>query len=398
MNVRLIILPAILLLVSLSFDRPAADVAPNPMTGGHPIGPYTGDSTSVRMVDEDVAVRIFADSIVTVASFSMHNEGEEVTMDVGFPFIYPGDLMEFRAFVNDRRVEVRDGKKEHMGRKKTTVYWKLWTMSFHRDERCTIRVEYRTKPMLMGAGDFKRAVHATLKSDVREALQRVSTTGIVEYLLYTGKQWKGVLDRCRISFELVGLSGAHVKEFWPTDGVVQEDRVVWDYTHYEPEGHVAIRYCWYMPIKEIPPFLCGMLEQYPNNASLASDIGSFLASDFRRGDLQREIYHSFLARWNEPIPQLMEYASGGRCRFNYYAGNQFYEVWRMASMLFDDYRRAGELEKVRDIAPMVSRIAGALVDSLETCELPEQDVPLDRKAKELLATANALIETPLISK
>jgi hypothetical protein len=394
MKARLIILPAILLLVSFSFDRPAADVAPNPMTGGHPIGPYEGDTTNVRMVEEDVTVRIFADSIVTVATFSMHNEGEEVTMEVGFPFVYPDDLLEFRAFVNDRPVEIRDGQKVHFSRnKKTTVYWKLWTMSFNKNERCAIRVDYKTKPYVMSTGNFGKEAYASLGSDVLEALQRAATTAVVEYLLYTGEQWKGVLDRCRISFELVGLSGAYVKEFWPADGVVAGDRVVWEYTDYEPTGDVVIRYCPRMPIQEIPPFLCSMLERYPKDASLAHDIGVFLGSD-----MQRDIYHSFLARWDEPIPQLMEYASGGRCRFNNHAGNHFYTVWRMAVVLFDEYGSAGELEKVTDIAPIVSRISGALVDSLETCELPKQDMPLLRKSKELLATANGLIETPGISK
>jgi hypothetical protein len=227
MKARLIILPAILVLVSLLFDQPAADVAPDPMTGGRSIGLYEGGTTDVRMVKEDVAVRVFPDGIVTVASFSMHNEGEKVKMEVGFPFSYSNDLLEFRAFVNGRAVKVRDGKKEHFIRsKKVTVYWKLWSMSFHRDERCTIRVEYKTKPMHMTPLSLQREAHASLGSDVREALERAATIGTVEYWLETGKQWKGVLDSCRISFELVGLSGAHIKEFWPADGAVTGNRVI----------------------------------------------------------------------------------------------------------------------------------------------------------------------------
>ena len=399
MKVRFIILSAILLLVSLLFDKPAADIAPNPMTGGRAISLYEGGTTDVRMVEEDVAVRIFADSIVTVASFSMHNEGEEVNMEVGFPFSYVSDLLEFRAFVNDLPVEVHDGKKEHAIRdKKVIVYWKLWSMSFHRDERCSVRVEYRTKPMNMTSLSLQSGALASLGNNVHEALQRATTIGTVEYRLDTGKQWKGILDSCRISFELVGLSSAHIKELWPADGMVAENRVIWEYTDYEPSGRVVLGYCPNMPMQEIPPFLCGIVEQHPNDASLASDVGSVLGSYFDRKDLEHEIYHSFLSRWDEPIPPLMEYAPGGRCRFNFRAEHQFYTVWRMASILFAEYGRAGELEKGKDIAPIVSRISGAVVDSLETCKLPEEDVPLLRNAKELLRTSNALIETPLISK
>jgi hypothetical protein len=387
-----VILPVILLIGFVIFARAAADIAPNPMTGGRAIAPYEERPTDVRMVEENVDVRIFTDRIATTASFSMHNEGETVNMQVGFPLVYPRDLIEFHAFVNGRPVAVRDGRKEHVyGQKKVTAYWKLWDMIFHRDERCTITVEYETKPMSSPGLRCEREAHASLPNDVRESVRRASTKNTVEYYLSTGKQWKGVLDRCRITFKLVGLSNAYIKEYWPKDGVVTENHIVWEYTDYEPSGFVVLNYYPHIPTRDIPPFLRGVAERYPNDPELVSDIGSFFGS-FGRGDLQREVYHAFLAGWDEPIPQLMEYASGGRCRFNYQAGNQFYTVWRMALILFDECRGAGELETQRDIAPTVSRITGAIVDSLDTCNLPERDAPLQRKAKELLDMSNGLIE------
>jgi hypothetical protein len=394
MHRRLGILSMILLLMPPLFGRAAADIAPNPLTGGRAISPRDEAETDVRMVAEDVTVRIFADSIATVAVFSMHNEGERVDMEVGFPFSYPTDFVEFRAFVDGRPIMVRDGRQENVGRKITTVFWKLWSMSFDRDERREVRVEYRTAPMTHPGVMLTEVGCESLGDDLREAVQRATTTGMAEYYLESGKAWKGVLDSCRISFELAGLSGANVKDFWPEDGAAVENRVIWEYADYEPSMRVVLSYCPNMPAAEIPAFLLGVAARYPDHAPLADRIGSALASECGRRDLLREVYHSFLARWNDPIPQIMEYAPGGRCRVNYGAGNHFYTVWRMADVLFKEYRMTGELEKGMDVAPVVSRICAAIVDSLETCDLPERDVQFLRSAKELLGLSKALIRSP----
>jgi len=90
-------------------SRANADIAPDPMTGGWPVTPYDEETTDVRMVAEDVTVRIYADSIVTVASFSMSNEGKTTDMVVGFPFPYEKDLLRSRAFVDGQPVAVKAG-------------------------------------------------------------------------------------------------------------------------------------------------------------------------------------------------------------------------------------------------------------------------------------------------
>lgn len=92
------LLLAYVLVASLPCGRANADIAPNPVSGGWPISPYEGEATHVRMVAEDVVVRIHADSILTVGSFLMHNDGATVGMEVGFPFPYRADLLRFRAF------------------------------------------------------------------------------------------------------------------------------------------------------------------------------------------------------------------------------------------------------------------------------------------------------------
>ncbi len=111
-----------------------ADIAPDPMTAGKALQEFDGEATEVRMVSEDVLVRVFESEIITVAEFFMYNEGETDTMEVGFPYAYEGEYIEFRAFVNGLEVDTRDGKKEHVGRKKMTVFWKLWEMTFEKGE------------------------------------------------------------------------------------------------------------------------------------------------------------------------------------------------------------------------------------------------------------------------
>jgi len=271
MNRSAFILAAAIFYGGLPPGRAAADIAPNPMTGGRSIGPYGDRATEVRMVEEDVVVRIFADSIVTVASFVMHNGGETAEMQVGFPFNYPDDLIEFRAFIDGNPVDFRDAAQEvSVGRKKGTVYWKLWDMTFLGDERCTIRIEYRTKPMLNPAGTFGGELY-TLPDDVRFELERACTIGRTEYFLTTGKAWKGVLDRCRVTFELAGLTNTHILAYTPQDGAVTDNGVAWEYTDYEPAGFVTLRYCPNMPAGQIPGFLRGYADSFSGYAPLADD-------------------------------------------------------------------------------------------------------------------------------
>jgi hypothetical protein len=88
----------------------------------------------------------------------------------------------------------------------------------------------------------------------------------------------------------------------------------------------------------------------------------------------------------------MEYAPGGRCRFDYQAEGHFYTVWRMAYILFEEYCREGLLDRARDIAPNVARMTGAVVDSLDTCHLTKKDEEFKQKALELLYLSTGLVE------
>jgi hypothetical protein len=110
--------------------------------------------------------------------------------------------------------------------------------------------------------------------------------------------------------------------------------------------------------------------------------------------MQRDIYHSFLARWNKPIPQLLEYAPGGRCRVDREAEGGFWSVFSMAWDLFEQYKQSNDVERGRDIAPTVSLIATAIVDSLSTCSgLSKNDEWLVNEATKLKHTCDELSET-----
>ncbi len=385
---------AFVLLTSVASHRADADIAPNPLTGGWPVIRYEEGTTDVRMVAEDVVVRIYADSIVTVGSFSMFNEGKTVDMVVGFPFPYSNDLIRFRAFVDGRPVEIRGAQKEvSAGAKRSTAYWKVWDMAFREGVACEIRVEYKTKPSQSEGWFSAREGFSSLPADVLEAYRQATARGDVEYTLETGQQWKGILDRARVSFEFVGMSGDRVLRYQPDSGVATGNGVVWEYTDYEPSGWVALEYTPYLPVQQIPAVLLGIVKRFPDDPQLASNVGRFCASGLDRNDLQCEIYHSFLAAWDKRIPQLMEYAPGGRCRVNYQAEGGFFAVWHMARDLFRQYERNGGIEKGKDIASTVLLISGAIVDSLYTCGgLPGKDEWLSREAIAIRDLCNELIK------
>jgi hypothetical protein len=383
----------IILLMALSGSA-LADVAPDPLTAGEALQQRDKETTDVRMVAEDVLVRVFECEIITVAEFSMYNEGETVTMEVGFPYLYQGNFIEFRAYVDDREVKVREGKQENVGRKKTTILWKLWDMTFEKEGSCKIRVEYRTKVYEHEHSFIWTEYYIMPQTEIDEA-QRLTKYGSVTYYLDTGKAWKGVLDHCRVEFELVGRTDANIESSWPEGGIFTGSGMVWEYSDYEPTGRVTLQYYPNMAVKSVPEYMFELLEKYPNDPHLASSIGTKLYGRLHDIDLSSEVYHSFLANWDGQIPQLMEYASGGRCRFNYKgAAGDFYTIWRMAKLLFMQYERQGTLEKAVDIAPNVSKICSAIADSLDTCgNLPESNAHLYEDAVYLLNQSNSLIDT-----
>lgn len=381
-------------LVLLSFNDARGDIAPNPTTGGHQVVPYEEKITDVRMVAENVLVQIYPDSVVTVGTFSMLNEGKSVDMVVGFPFPYENDIIRFSAFVDGRPVDVRDGKRDHSNPergKKWTVYWRLWDMRFQEGRACEIRVEYRTNPSKSQPFKWTEG-RESLPMDVSESLEKAMAIHEVEYVLYTGKEWKGVLDRCKVSFELVGMSDAHIIGFYPEDGILATNGVTWEYTGYEPKGWARLTYSPYATVQQATQVVLGVIEQNPDNGELVMDLAGFCSGYLRKHELESEILHSFVARWNEPIPQLLEYASGGRCRVNYKGAGDFYTTWRMAYQLFMRYKSAGELENGRDIAERVSVMSQAIVDSLAICGGLREKKWFERSAGELRDLCNELLE------
>jgi hypothetical protein len=342
------------------------------------------------MVSEDVVVRIYGDSIVTVGTFQMVNQGKTVDVQVGFPW---AGFTRFRAFVNGRLQNVRDGQKEYPrpDGSTTTGHWKLWDVNFASGQSCEIRVEYKTKASMM-AFWFRDEEAASVPADVLETMRKATIRGNAEYTLETGSPWKGKLDHCKVAFEFVDIPHVHIKKRSPEDGAITKNSVVWEYKDYEPARWVDVEY-FISSLEQQTEILDGLLERFPGNAPLASAVGRFYGAYLNRDDLKRDLYHSFLAKWDEPIPQLMEYASGGRCRVDYGNKKGILTVWSMAYNLFREYREKGELETGRDIAPTVSRISSAYVDSLSTCNnLPQNDQWLLREATSLRDLCNGLMK------
>ena len=365
--IRYAILLSCLVVLSLS---PAvyADIAPASMTGGRALEHMEKENDRVRMVKEDVLVRIFGEGIETVARFLMFNEGDELTMEVGFPYNYQDEFVEFRAFVDGEEVELREGSREIRFRSKVSVqYWKLWTMTFEGGASCEVRVEYRTN--CLEHPDIVKVDErfSSLPDELRVELDSLTTRGRAEYILRTGKSWKGRLDSCRVEFRLEGRSGDHIRKFWPKDGTLTDNGVVWEYTDYEPAGHISLYYYPNKPANEIPPYLAGIVERYPDDPRIASQIGEVLRGSFGRVDMRNRIYHDFLAGWDGTVPRLLMRGRDGKCRYSHEHDGHFYTAWRMGNVLLDHYRREDRLGDAVDIAPKIVGMSSAIVDSLESC-------------------------------
>jgi hypothetical protein len=382
--------------------RTDADIAPNPITGGWPISPYDKETTDVRMVAEDVLVRIYPDSVVTVAHFSMHNDGTGTDMAVGFPFRNENDVLAFRSYVDGKSMKVQDGSKHHSQSRtrgdasaldEWTIYWKLWDMTFREGKSCEIRVEYKTKPYELNGYWFRKDTNPSLPADVLDALNKAMVTGHAEYILDTGRAWKGNLEHCKITFELVGLTADHIGRYQAPDGVISGNRIIWDYPNYEPRGFVNVEYLPVLNKAQRRDSLLAVANRFPDDARLVYDVGRYADSYANNNDVECEVFHSFLTKWDKPIPQLLEYAPGGRCRVNPHMEGGFIFVFSIARGLFHDYKQDGQLEKGRDLAPKLSFMSQAIIDSLATCSSADNAPWLVKDATELRNLCKELLKT-----
>jgi len=389
------ILFAAMYFIALSCLPPTAfaDIAPDPLTGGKALNNFGFNATDVRMVSENVMVRIFENEIKTTAEFKMYNEGETIMMDVGFPYYYEGDFIEFRAFVDDREVIVRDTVETD--RKTRPIPWKLWKVTFEKKKTCSIRVEYTTKPYGHEYILVEPEKCARIPYNVIKEAQLTTKKWNVFYWLETGSDWKNVLKSCRIEFELVGKSAANILSYHPGNGRLTDNGVVWEYENYDPVGEVSMQYYYDIAVKDVPPYLLDLFNKYPNNPYLAESIGEILKNDLNKKEMANEVYYRFLSNWDGKVPQLMEYASGGRCRYNFRGkGGDFYTRWKIAKILFSEYEREGQTDRVADVAQNVFDICSAMIDSLNTCaNLPESNKQLYNEALNLLHQSARFVKT-----
>jgi hypothetical protein len=363
----------LLLLCALFLFQPIgqaiADIAPNPLSGGKSLAPRDAEIEDVRMFEEDVQVRIFKDSIETIADFYMINDGETVTMEVGFPYAYQNDFIEFRAFVDDIEVDVREDKVEKTIRGKHIVTrWKLWTMTFYEGKTCNIRVEYTTQGF--GYSDFRieSGKYLKLPAELLEEMEHFTRCEHVEYYLATGSRWKGKLDKCKIVFRLEDYPVDRIEQTVPKTGKRTDYGMIWEYADFEPTGIVYFVYYPNMPSKEIAPYLYNIVKQYPDNPDIADNIGHRIYKYIGGKALQDKIYRESIERWDGSVPNLIKRGSDGRCMYDHENDNHFYSIYRMAHILLKQYQRNGQHEEAMEIAPILAKLSGAIIDAFDSCD------------------------------
>jgi len=147
-----------------------------------------GKHPGVRMADELIRIRIGRDQMWADCSFTFKNEGPACIARVGFPD-YDSHGEELRSFYSDFRSYV-DGK-----RVKTTLVkgeegtaWQVKSVPFRQGQTRVVRNMYRMQLGIL-------SLNGPGKHGDPPRIQ------LAEYILSTGRSWRGSIGRSRVIFE-----------------------------------------------------------------------------------------------------------------------------------------------------------------------------------------------------
>jgi hypothetical protein len=300
----------------------SADIAPDPLSGGESFGSPSGSAT-VAMAEETVRLTIGRSECRTKAVFLMKNLTDQpVAMRVGFPVFHTTDLLDFRASVGGKPVEVTGHPKTRRGRS-----WKLWKMTFPASTTTRVEVSYRHKlksHYSWGVG----AMYEDLGRHVREAaipeelapLQGRFVKNDVYYILRTGRNWAGPIGRCRIEvgFEegltlenvVLGLPGP-ISGLPPKKQCVPEeeritaepkttkDSIVWELRDFESDRNIALQVAG-VTRKETRELLETIHKRDPFDPAIGRYLGEYRLA---AGDssARHEMNEKILRRWQDRI-------------------------------------------------------------------------------------------------
>jgi hypothetical protein len=316
--------PAVLLTVLAGFlvDAARADIAPDPLSGGESFG-SPGRSATIAMAEETVQLTIGCSECRTKAVFLMKNLSDQpVEMRVGFPVFHTTDLLDFRASVEGKPVEVTGHPMTRRGRG-----WKLWKMTFSASSTTRVEVSYRHKLKSQYSwgvgvmyGDLGRHVREAATPEELAPLQGRFVKNDVYYILRTGRNWAGPIGRCRIEVGFAdGLTLENVVLYLPraisglppkkqrvpeeeritADPKTTKDSIVWELRDFEPDRNIALQVAG-VTRKETRELLETIHKRDPFDPAIGRYLGEYrlAAGD---SNARHEMNEKILRSWQDRI-------------------------------------------------------------------------------------------------
>ncbi len=177
---------------------------------------------SVRMVREEVRIKLYPDRAEVDCSFVFKNEGKATTVQIGFPETLQGGtdtsaqtapkLRNFRAYLDGQPVSYRILKASERRGEYGIAYWYVRTVHFAAGQQRTTRVTYSAE---LGGDSVGRR--------------------FFPYVLRTGASWKGSIGYGRIVIDGRSLQPDYAVEIRDNGEFRRQGNLlVWEFLDLEP--------------------------------------------------------------------------------------------------------------------------------------------------------------------
>lgn len=239
-----ILLTSLLILISVAAVR--ADDTWIDASGGTAL-PLTGHPT-IRMVAEQVHINVRYG--VVRARFVFRNEGPKTSVVMGFPedgkpnpHRNPSCLFGFRSTVDGRAVRVRRLLQRLDPNDPENGYRSFWVkrVRFSTGQTRAVTVQYTAAPGHDTSGD-----------------------SLFNYILATGRAWKGPIGCAEIVADLRGISATASLEVLPAGYLLRRERASWRFRNFEPndDGTDDVQVSWFTGFRVNGARQVGALPQY----------------------------------------------------------------------------------------------------------------------------------------
>lgn len=233
----------ILLLLALPGVAAADDASLGRM--GEAVQPV--HNTQVRMIEEEVNIRVYRYKCEVTATFLFRNDGPATTVLVGFPEggvdseWAGGDslLHDFATELDGKPVTVKREpglRPDKDPRSYDYPSWLTWEVGFLAGETRRIKNTYWVKNTHNSSGWME--------------------TG---YVMTTGSLWNGPIGRAKVTMELMDIRPSQLIGVFPGDYEFQGNKLVWDWEGIEPTQDMRLVF----DLRGPAPFMSGSLEQLP---------------------------------------------------------------------------------------------------------------------------------------